>query len=344
MDLLTCSKAKFIEELQLISDTEELKNLLRSLELEDERIENLKKLNKEMTFKETVASAENEKMFLEAIKGHELKMKIKYCQEYLLKFDIKEKVLSSNIKKILNNSERFSEFSWGVIQKKEPEKIFNAIWRYSKNNRKLEDILQVNDCGKFFWQDQLNIDIDNIESYESSISVPVTNQNDKTICDLNDLQAALKDEESHRGDLNFIRVKVGNKSSFTDYIMLMKLDSSLDWNNPELQKFFARTYLSTAFLNLANIFADREECLYGGRIIKNQNGKYEVSFDDAEIIKAVAKANKTVGVARTPKGKTNEKLGIIAKGIQNNWVKKSYKLRETLEEILRNNENLDEER
>ena len=344
MELLTCSKTQFIEKLQMISDVEELKNILRILELEDERIEQLKKQNREITFRETVGSAENEKIFFDAIKGHELKTKIKYCRDYLLKLELKEKLLSRNVKKTINNHDKFSKFSWGILQRKEPEIIFNALWRYSRNNRKLEDILQVTDCGKFFWQDELNIDIDRLEAYESNLSVPAIKQNGKIVYNLNELQIALKEDELHRGDLSLIRVKVGNQEDAIDYTMLMKLDSSLDWNDPELQKFFARTYLSTTFLNLADRFEHSEETIYGGRIIKNQNGKYEVSFDDSQMIKAVAKANKKEGIARTSKGKVTDKLGTIAKGIQSNWVKKSYKLRETLDEILGNNENSDEER
>ena len=43
-----------------------------------------------------------------------------------MKLELKEKFLSKNVKKTLNKHDKLSKFSWGMLQRKEPEKIFNA--------------------------------------------------------------------------------------------------------------------------------------------------------------------------------------------------------------------------
>ena len=63
-----------------------------------------------------------------------------------------------------------------------------------------------------------------------------------------------------------------------------------------------QTYLSNTYRNLAVKSTKTGECLYGGRIVKNQQGRMEVRFYQDEMI-GIEKASKNVGTTRTPEGK-----------------------------------------
>lgn len=320
MDFLTCTNKQFFEEIQEISNINELKDIINSLEQEANRLQKIKDENRELTISEAEVSEEKKLIFIKTQRLHVIQQKINCCKNYLLMLQVKEQLFFDNAKKNSEmpgflSSESLKNFSWGIFTRKQPEKCFEAIWKYVKNNRRISGKLQVTDCGKFLWENAPNINMDELiaKTQESNISIPAVKEDTgiKTY-ELTDLLNVLKQEKEKKGDLNLIRVRVDNGSNVEhviDYMMLMSIDPNLDWKDPELQRFFATTYLSSTFIELITKLEKKEEALYGGRILKNQNGKFEVSFDSKKEIEAVGKANKTFMARRNSVDKSEENLG-----------------------------------
>jgi len=347
MELMTCKRKEFKEAILLISDINELKAILYDLiEREEFEKEKIEEVNKKGEFAE-----EQEKV--EAFKRiqikNDLKYKIKFCREYILMLELNEKIFYDEAEKTaerLNDSSNkvLNEFSWGIAQRKEPKRIFNAILERAKNNRKIECELQVTEYGKFLWSHIPSMTLDQLlENYNQSditVQSSVDTEGRETI-NSEDLLSALEDDRKKKGELNLVRVRLKNKegredNSEEDYMMLISLDEGLNWKDPKLQGFFAQTYLSTTFVDISKKMRKEENCIYGGRIIQNEKGFFEVSFDNDIDIQAVSRANNTQGITRGVTGYLKEDLGNAVIGIHDAVSGRGFrpkKIRRMFEEI-----------
>ena len=325
--LFTCNLKEFKEKIDLASDIVELKEILSELEIEKEKIIKLKEKNFNVKFSEVLKSEKRVKEAEGTLReSFDIDRKIAICRNYILMLEVAQSHFYDGIEKSSNNpkfssKETLKNFSWGIVEC-EPKKVFNAIWKHTRNNRKVDGKLQVSDCGDFLWQNKSNIDINQLQrtSKENNISIPAkTNRDGRITYNINDLHNMLNSEELQKGNLHAVRVEVKVDSEIgeyspVDYMMLISFDPDLDRNTVEFQNFFAQTYLSSSFVEMVSKFSKKGEALYGGRIVRNANGKLEVSFENTKESEAVAKANKTFGTVKSSKGKFEGRLGTMLSG------------------------------
>lgn len=316
IDLLTCSYAKFVSEMDQISDIDEIKEILSELEKEKNTMQKQKEANKTMTAREALKSSEGQKLIRQIPQFSELEKKIKFCNNYLLKLKIDENTFDNTSVRGSKNQKFLSEdslknFSWGILQMDEPEEIFERTFNYATNGRIVERKLKVINCGKFLWKDEQGLDLEKIQKdfKKTSIDLPV-NSKSKNI-NLDDVHNALEELESHRGQLDLVSVMLtadsqDNKDIPSNYLMLMSLNRDLDWNDGEVQKFFIHTYLSKTVKEIVD--NPNNERRYFGEIICDQSGKLEVSFDNDKASRAVAIANRTSGRIKTTEGVRRDTL------------------------------------
>ena len=326
MELMTCKRIEFKKAILLISDIKELKTILQELTereiIEKEKIDEVNKKG------ELVDVQEKLETFNRIQIRNDLKYKAKMCREYILMLELNEKVFCDKAKKTakrLNSGseEKLRQFSWGIAQREEPKEIFNAIWRYAKNNKNVKHELQVAEYGKFLWSDMANMTLEQLSknSNQSDITVQsyVDNEGRETIYS-QDILLALEEDKKRRGELSLVRVRIKDKeeignNSELDYMMLISLEQGLDWKKPELQEFFAQTYLSTTFVGITKKMRKEEKCIYGGKLIQKQNGTFEVNFDSDMDIEAVAIANNMQGTTQGVNGNIKDDLGNVVIGI-----------------------------
>jgi len=344
-DLLTCPWKTFVEKIGEITDTKELQNVLWQLEDEYLKVTRNKRITKNFTFSDVKgideSKTKDQKLIMEsrlkkrlAKKAFEefpnemlLKRKVQFCRETLLmlKNKSREKVAESISKLELRN------FSYGIEQLPEPEKLFVARCQYRKSNRIARGNMTASHCGDLKWYNEAGLNIDQIKMLfrETRLNVPMDEIGSNEVrIDSKDIQAALAEEEKRRGELELVKVQIDDdniKEQSIEYFILMSRNKNLNWEDPEVQTFFVQTYLSNTYRNLAAKATKSGECLYGGRIVKNPDGKMEVRFYKDEMV-GLEKACNNIGTTRTPEGRgKRQSLKGMIEGIQSDLAAKALR-------------------
>lgn len=321
-DLLTCPWKAFVDNVGEISDLQELQNTLWHLEEEYSKSLQSKNQRKNFTFADVKGMDESttadgkqiiqsrltrrkaKEAFEELPKEMLLKRKIKYSRETLLmlKNKSREKVGESLSRAELKN------FSYGIEQRQEPQKMFEARCQYRRANKITKGNMTASYCGDLKWYNEPGLNIDQIGRIfaKTKLNVPMdTTSSDRVKVEAKDILAALSKEEEKRGKLRLVKVQIDDddrQEPAIEYFILMSVDGDLSWDDPEVQTFFVQTYLSDTYRNLALKSTRTGECLYGGRIVKHKQGQMELRFYQDEML-GIEKASRNRGTTRTPEGK-----------------------------------------
>lgn len=321
-DLLTCPWKAFVDKVREISDLQELQKILWHLEEEYSKSLQSRNQRKNFTFadvkgidesttadnktiiKSRLTRRKAKEAFEELPKEMLLKRKIQFCREILLmlKNKSREKVGESLSRTQLKN------FSYGIEQRREPQKLFEARCQYRRANKIAKGNMTASYCGDLKWYNEPGLNIDQIGRLfkKTKLNVPmVTTTNNGVKVEEKDIREAFFAEKKKRGNLRLVKVQIDDddkKEPAIEYFMLISVDQSLSWDDPEVQTFFVQTYLSNTYRNLAVKSTKTGGCLYGGRIVKNQQGQMELRFYQDEMV-GIEKASRNIGTTRTPEGK-----------------------------------------
>ena len=337
-ELLESPWKEFKDGIDKISDIRELQMLLWALEDEYVRLDtetrnrgnikiadvrgpkNLDSLGEEEKRREQQKMEESKKAFMEIPNIMLIKRKIAYCRETLLMTKNKKRIeISDSIPR-----GEFRDFSFGIQQDTEPQKLFDAECMYRQANRRIKGNMSVTVCGDLKWYNIPDLNIEQIQQMYKSTTLPVSpksGNSEKITYDIGEIKAAVDELEKTRGHLKLVNVHIDSnddKDASPDYFMLMSFQEHMNWKDPKVQEFFIQTYLSTTYRSLVAKASKTGECLYGGRIMEDSDGKMEVGFFQDEVI-AAAKANKVLGTTIEPNGrKRRQNLKNMIIGIRNN--------------------------
>lgn len=295
-ELILCSKERFKQKINELS-IEEMQKLLWELE------ERSKQLKKYIHLKNNIQKnneIENS-IVIQAINGKgDIDQRIRICREAML---TAKYLTVSNATRNINNS-NIKKFSWG-IKESEPQILFSENVKKNPN-----ETITVTCYGEFRWRDQKNLSVDQMPDQRKGINfkVPTLESEDgKTIIHSKDILEKVNQIQAQSGNLKLFKVEINGNQNL-EYFMLFSIEDLQSISKEQLIEHFGETYLSEAHKKMVINSLKTEKCLYGGTIVKGQNGKLETRFYDV-YNQAVAKANASIGTCMTTSGKM--KFGTI---------------------------------
>lgn len=203
-------------------------------------------------------------------------------------------------------TEQTKEFSWG-IKETEPTVILDSktsrtYWVKVGGNAPLQEneTIKVVDCGEFRWCDQSALSIEQMPEQSKGIPFIVSssvNSDGTNTIERDDLVREMAKAEAKSGSLRLFKVDIKGEQEL-EYFMLGDLKELQTMDQEKLKTFLITTYLTKAHEKVVKSSLEDERCLYGGTIIENEDGRFEVRFYE-KAFKAVEKANNSRGTCMT---------------------------------------------
>lgn len=285
-ELFTCSKEQFRQKIKELS-IKEMQQVIWKLE---EKIGELaKEIHAAGKINENTLNEKDSAIQLIKLKG-DLEQKIRICREIMMnsKYQaVLTEPTDANVKK----------FSWG-IKESEPQLLFQ------ENRRNSNETVSVTSHGEFRWVEQGDLNVDQIPDQRKGINFTVSTiqgEDGKRIVNARDLMVKVNEIKAQTGNLKLFKVTIRGKENI-EYFMLISIKDLQTMSADELKQHFIETYLTEAHKKIVIDSLKNERCLYGGSIVRNENGKLETRFYDI-YNEAVAKANVSMGTCKTASGK-----------------------------------------
>lgn len=298
-ELIICPRNQFIEKIEKFS-IPEMQELLWKLEAKSREMQSEREITKATP---EVDRLGYERPLREVTESIELRQRIQICRETLLKAKYRTAAQRGGD---ISPAEA-ENFSWGIKETEKSEVLLDSktgrtYWVKIGGDAPVQEYerIKVVSCGEFRWFDQSALSIEQMPDENKGIpfTVPAKEREDKTI-EINgpDLIKEAKAAEEKSGRLKLVKVTIKGEEEI-EYFMLCSVKELENMDPNKLQSFLLTTYLSRAHQDMVRGSLEAGKCLYGGTIVKNENGDMEVRFYDS-IINAVAKANLSMGTCMT---------------------------------------------